>query len=578
MKRCFLLLTIAVTLIPFTVKSQKFERTSPDFELTKSKGQPRSTLININNISMWIRNDGWSARNPHTGNGGVIFPQGTGTLIFQDGIVWAGLIKDSRQPILRAGGQTYGIGTLEGRIISKGVAEDPNDPDVRIWRIRRDWKTANLRQDAAELNNISVEQVTEAQIAEVREQYERDWNKWPWEKGAPFYDDNDNGIMDPGEEPGLAHADQVIWFVANDLSVSATKGSFGSLPIGLEFQGTLWAYKKPDPLENAIFKRYRLIYKGTETTPDTAHIDSMYIGQWSDPDVGSYSDDLVGTDTLLALGYAYNSAAMDQEYSRFALIPPAMGYNLLRGPLDAHSEPLGMTSFVSIAPFFGDPCLICDRSAEHYNLLRGFPRDSDPQNPEPHRDPNGNPTKFMFSGDPVTGSGWLDGHSRPPGDRRFVMGSGPFTMALGDTQEVIIAVVAGLGANRLFSVQVMKHHAKWARQLALANFELPPESEPEPEKPPLPTRFRLSQNFPNPFNPGTKIRYELPEARHVNLSIYNVLGQNFKTLVDEVKAAGSYSVTWDGTDERGQPVPSGVYFYRFDAEIVSGTKKMILMR
>ncbi|NIR47638.1 T9SS type A sorting domain-containing protein [candidate division KSB1 bacterium] len=90
--------------------------------------------------------------------------------------------------------------------------------------------------------------------------------------------------------------------------------------------------------------------------------------------------------------------------------------------------------------------------------------------------------------------------------------------------------------------------------------------------------FILHYNYPNPFNPETTIRYGLPEPRRVRLIIYNVFGQNIKTLVDEVKAAGSYSVTWDGTDERGQPVPSGVYFYRFDAGVVSGTKKMILMR
>ncbi|NIW68183.1 T9SS type A sorting domain-containing protein [candidate division KSB1 bacterium] len=90
--------------------------------------------------------------------------------------------------------------------------------------------------------------------------------------------------------------------------------------------------------------------------------------------------------------------------------------------------------------------------------------------------------------------------------------------------------------------------------------------------------FVLEQNYPNPFNPSTEIRFELPVERHVNLIIYNVLGRKIKTLVDEVKEAGSHSVTWDGTDENGQPVPSGVYFYRFDAGMVSGTKKMILMR
>nr|NIR48018.1 hypothetical protein [candidate division KSB1 bacterium]NIR71597.1 hypothetical protein [candidate division KSB1 bacterium]NIS23551.1 hypothetical protein [candidate division KSB1 bacterium]NIT70474.1 hypothetical protein [candidate division KSB1 bacterium]NIU24185.1 hypothetical protein [candidate division KSB1 bacterium] len=73
-------------------------------------------------------------------------------------------------------------------------------------------------------------------------------------------------------------------------------------------------------------------------------------------------------------------------------------------------------------------------------------------------------------------------------------------------------------------------------------------------------------------------RFELPVERHVKLTIYNVLGQKIKTLVDEMREAGAHSVTWDGTDEEGQPLPSGVYFYRFDAEIVSGTKNMVLVR
>ncbi len=66
--------------------------------------------------------------------------------------------------------------------------------------------------------------------------------------------------------------------------------------------------------------------------------------------------------------------------------------------------------------------------------------------------------------------------------------------------------------------------------------------------------------------------------RHVNLTIYNVLGKKIKTLVDEIREAGTHSATWDGTDENGQTAPSGVYFYRFDAGLVSGTKKMILVR
>jgi hypothetical protein len=94
----------------------------------------------------------------------------------------------------------------------------------------------------------------------------------------------------------------------------------------------------------------------------------------------------------------------------------------------------------------------------------------------------------------------------------------------------------------------------------------------------LPTEFELSQNTPNPFNPTTQIAFALPSASKVNLTIYNVLGQQVKTLVDDYMNAGYQSVTWDGTDDYGGAVASGVYFYRISAEQFSDTKKMLLLK
>ncbi|NIV95767.1 T9SS type A sorting domain-containing protein [candidate division KSB1 bacterium] len=618
MKRYCLFFAVIVVFIPFVANSQKLEHPSSDFKPMKPNGQPMATLMNINNISMWIRADGLSGAHPKRDtvetkldrqnverSSGIFFPRGTAGVINHDGIVWGGEVRDGQSPIRRVGGSTFRSGMLPGSIISKGEAEDPNEPDVRIWRIRPDWQTADLTRDAAEFFDLPEDSVTREQIEAVRSQYEKDWNEWPWQKGAPFYDDNENGMMDPGEEPGLANADQVVWFVANDLAETATFGLYGSPPIGIEFQGTLWAYKEREfqgskILGNTIFKRYRLIYKGTNTTPQSARIDSMFMTHWANPDIGEPDNDFAGCDTTLDLAYTYNGTIQDQEFENFDLAPPAVGYTLLQGPLVSanHEEGqfdfqsrqgvrnLDMTSFsvfylesVTPAYFRSMPPFEQYESTEIWYLFMNgsyFLKEAVFCDPIPC--PDTIQVHYPFTGDPVTGSGDLERIIRPPGERMIGLNTGPFTIALGDTQEVIIALVGGLGADNLFSVQVMKHHAKWARQLAEVNFELPPESEPEPEEPPLPNRFRLSQNFPNPFNPGTEIRFELPVERHVNLTIYNVLGQNIKTLVDEVKAAGSHSVTWDGTDDNGQPVPSGVYFYRFDAGIVSGTKKMILMR
>jgi hypothetical protein len=575
---------------------QKASAPSQDFQLTKPNGEPLSTLVNINNISLWVTANGTMANNPISGIAGAIFPYGAGQIIYKDGLVWAGEVKDGNSPIVRAGGQAEATATAPGRIISKGITEEPLDPDVRIWRIRRDHQTADLRRDAAEINDLAIDAVTDAQIQAVREQYETDWNEWPWERGAPFYDANANGVMDDGEEPGLANADQVVWFVANDL-YPYPLNYFSSPPIGIEMQCTLWAYNRSDELGNIIFKRYRLIYKGTATTPDTARIDNMYLSQWSDVDVGNWADDFVGCDSLLSLGFGYNSSTVDDTLRPLGLVPPAVGYCFLQGAIVAGEEDdaamvdfklrrgyknLPMTSFVYFASGddFSEPRGGTQQARlEWYNLLKGFFPFTFFNPPKQFVDPLTNqPTKFPFGGDPLTGQGWVDGIVVLPSSRRFLANCGPFTLALGDTQEVIIALVGGAGADRIRSVQVMKHNAKVARNLARANFQLPPEEPQPPAVENLPEYFGVSKNFPNPFNARTQIVYELPETRRVKISIHNLLGQPFKILIDNEQPAGRYSIFWDGTDDNGKPLGSGIYFYTFDTGVIVHTQKMILLR
>jgi hypothetical protein len=89
----------------------------------------------------------------------------------------------------------------------------------------------------------------------------------------------------------------------------------------------------------------------------------------------------------------------------------------------------------------------------------------------------------------------------------------------------------------------------------------------------LPERFALNQNFPNPFNPSTKISFVIANLSFVTLDIFDMLGSNVATLISERKAAGSYSVDWNATD-----VPSGVYFYRLQTDKFTETKKLVLLR
>lgn len=90
--------------------------------------------------------------------------------------------------------------------------------------------------------------------------------------------------------------------------------------------------------------------------------------------------------------------------------------------------------------------------------------------------------------------------------------------------------------------------------------------------------YTLTQNYPNPFNPGTVIRYSVPANSSVRLTVYDITGRRVRTLIAENKAAGKYAVEWDGTNDAGRLVSSGLYFYRLSAGDFVKTRKMMLLR
>ncbi len=95
---------------------------------------------------------------------------------------------------------------------------------------------------------------------------------------------------------------------------------------------------------------------------------------------------------------------------------------------------------------------------------------------------------------------------------------------------------------------------------------------------PLPDAYGLDRNAPNPFNPSTVIGYRLPDAGWVRLVVYNILGQEVRVLVNERMEAGFFKATWDGSDERGRQVASGVYLYRIQAGSYSAIQRMLLLK
>jgi len=106
--------------------------------------------------------------------------------------------------------------------------------------------------------------------------------------------------------------------------------------------------------------------------------------------------------------------------------------------------------------------------------------------------------------------------------------------------------------------------------------------EGDDESASLPKNFSLAQNYPNPFNPKTTIRYDLARPGRVTVEVYNLLGQQITTLVDKFQGSGVHRVIWDGKGKDGEPLASGIYFYRLTVERndvrTSETKKMLLLK
>ncbi len=504
--------------------------------LLKTTGTPEYSMFNVNNIASWFRSDGQQAFTP-SNQSGVYFPRGTSTVIYKDGLIWGGkpfldaahTRPPAQQPI-RVGGQSYGQTTNAGRVTGSGATAHrvlPSDPDVRMYRVRRDYlelKDEDVTRDAAELFHGGVAgDVTASDMAKIRAQYDTDWKEWPVAYGAPYVERNGTPgyqappagtsaadlILKNYDEPGIAGADpnspadQVLWTVCNDLDAGTSNSAYGSDPSGFEMQITVWGYKRTDALGNLFFRKLKVINKGLGTADAGYYFDSVYVAMWSDPDLGDYGDDLCGCDTTLSMGFVYNGQAVDGNFRQFSLPPPSLGYDFLQGPLVSGApadsgvfnlrvvhgkKNLPMTSFCWFAAgsaISDPPQATYEGTLRWWRMLLGYVPDPSTRPWVRYPAPPGvTPGPFPLSGDPVTGKGLLDGlgstYSFQPGDRRLSLQSGPFTFALGDTQEIVVGTVAGLGSDRLSSIAVMKFNDEFVQNTYNALFAVP-KSPPQPD-------------------------------------------------------------------------------------------------
>ena len=507
----FLLFFFAAFVNMETIAEEK--EGSKGASLNKVNGSPIRAWFNINNISTLIKNDGISDIDAAQANSGFEFPKGSGKqAVYTTGLLWGCMIEGDNNP--RVGGSAHRSGLQPGKILDDGTPEDTDAAHVRIYRVRRDVIPENgPRPDDYELPDLSgVEILENNSESAIIEQYFTDWNEWRAEDGAPFDDVDGDGVYNPDVDiPGVPGADQTIWYVANDVNSSLTTFLFGAQPIGIEMQLTIWGYAQTGALGNMYFRKYVLTNKSANASNPDGHIyNDMYISLWSDPDVGNSGDDYVGCDTTLSLSFAFNANAVDPTYN--PLPPPAVGYDFFQGPLldgvagedrnkngvdDAedfgifNGETVGpgkinlpMTAFYYFAR--GDatvtdpPQQTIQGSQEYYNFFQGRVGKTGNFFVDPI---TGLETTFVMPGDPQTRTGWVDGLVLPSGDRRMGMVAGPFDMAPGDVQEVVVAEIAAgaiPGVDRLSAIGLLKFYDQQAQLAYNNNFNLPvPPPAPE---------------------------------------------------------------------------------------------------
>lgn len=434
------------------------------------------TYIAINQIKMYLSNNGDGSYEPVAGSGGFFWPGGENaqiSAIFEDGLMWGGQVNGE----VRVGGSVYRHGLQAGPIDAlTQKAADPSDPRYRVYKVRKDW---DLLPPGS-----------------TREAFQKDYEEWPWEDGAP------SEIVNGKHVPKFT-GDEMCWYVSNDLDPVKTAFTYGTKPIGLEEQCLTFAFNRTGDLGDVVFKRYKLINKGSNT------IDSLFLGAWSDTDLGEANDDFTGCDTVLSLGYTYNSTNYDAKYGA---APPSVGYDFFQGPLlkgvagqdinkngvnDAEDYGtfggelrgpgfinLPMTAFafyINTSTIYKDPTQGTAAGAqEFYYYLKGKVWNGsnfiDPQ--------TGKATKYVLTGDPVGKTGWYEGAGWPGGfaggDRRHLMSSGPFTMSPGDTQEVVVGTIIGRGSSNIKSVKELKIKDAVAQFAYTVNFNLPP-APPKPK-------------------------------------------------------------------------------------------------
>jgi hypothetical protein len=539
-----------------------------------------------------------------------------------------GIIADVNIPPFGSGGQFDGEGVLysAGFFIS-GILDSVWTNGVMPNVYVQDYQSGTV--------NINPEDPRSA-IYKLRSDdtpFGQTWQDWidAVALGADFYDGNNDGVYtpvdlngnnqwDPDEDKPDILGDETYWCAYND-GVPIEGRRWDVEPLGIEIKQTIFAFETDQlPLSNTIFLRYKIKNTGTVLSN---HEDVIF-GHPYDTDIGNILNNLGGTDIGRNAHYCYGDSTcffpgmipltflVDFLSGPARYIPGVSFYDLngngtfengIDVPRDTaytFNGPLGVQVYIGATNLKmkagvtyadgdvgqGEPW----NPVETRNYLNGLQRRGAEVDPctYPYGEVRGgidchtiNPY-FWYSGDPVANVGWLNTTIT---ENHAMLSLKPFELEANQVKEVMIAYIIGTSDDALNSVNVARDLSDEIQVFYENNFGYPivlSADEPVVEL----NNFKLEQNYPNPFNPSTKIKFTIPSVTlrqaqsdtWVTLKVYDILGNEVATLVNEELSAGEYEVEFSVSQDSSPDIASGVYFYTIKAGSFAQAKKMILLR
>ncbi len=394
-----------------------------------------------------------------------------------------------------------------------------------------------------------------------------DLAEWPADLGAPFIDANNDGAyaLEDGDRPDLNGADQGVWWVMND--VGNDHESTGSLPLRIEVRVLAYAYDRPG-LETTTFYDYEIVNRSDNDIADA------YVSFFADPDIGGGFDDYVGSDPELDLGFGYNADNFDED--GYGAAPPALGFDLLRGPvIDEGGRPdtLGMTKLTYFLNAATDSQSDPDNAQQFYNYMAGFWADGLPFlfGGDGRNNTTGGPTDFVFPDDPP--NFWSEPCTNPScsasavdDDRRLVLSTGPLLLSPGQSESLSLAVIWARGSDHLDSVEELKASSRFVQAFYDNGFAVAAEGGPTGTG-----GFALGAAYPNPAGARVALPLTLAEAGAVRVEAFDLLGRRVALLHDGPMAAGRSEVAWDVG-----ALPSGVYVVRASGAAGTAVQRVVV--